>query len=117
MALGRVEEDLAEAGAFRPNGGLTALACTGRGSGSVRPWSPEMSLGVGSFGGLALLARSGSHRPLMIGLMNSLASRSHLSLSQFFHSPFFHLSRSTPCSFSLSWMSLGIVKPPPPALP
>ena len=45
----------------------------------------------------------------MIGLTKSLASRSHLSLSQFFHSPFLHWSRSIPCSLSRSFRSSGMV--------
>lgn len=51
----------------------------------------------------------------MIGLMKSLASRSQSCLFQFFQAPFFHLSMSIPCSFSLCLRSSGIwILPSPP---
>ncbi len=94
----------------------TASALTGAGSGSVTPWSPEMSLSSTSWSGSsASRIRSGSHRPSMIGLTKSCASRSQSSLSQFFQAPFFQSSTSIPCSLSLSLMWSGIRMPPLPS--
>ncbi len=88
----------------------TAFARTGSGAGSVTPLSPEMSSSsTGLSGRSASRIRSGFQRSSMIGLTKSLASRSHLSRSQFFHSPLRHLSRSIPCSFRRSFRSSGIL--------
>jgi hypothetical protein len=53
--------------------------------------------------------RSGFHSPAITGLTKSLASLSHLPLSQFFQPPFFHWSTSMPCSSSLPLTASGIL--------
>ncbi len=90
-------------------GVFSAVASTGAGSGSLTPWSADASFAeIVLSGSLADFIRSGFHSPLITGLTKSLASLSHLSLSQFFQPPFFHLSTSTPCSLSRAAMSPGI---------
>lgn len=78
------------------------MASTGAGSGSLTPWSAAASFAeIVLSGSLADFMRSGFHSPAITGLTKSLASLSHLSLSQFFQAPFFHWSMSMPCSLSL----------------
>ncbi|CAM5535976.1 hypothetical protein SSPIM334S_03899 [Streptomyces spiroverticillatus] len=109
-----------DSGAAEWYGALAAFAGRRAGIGSVTPLSPEMSLSTGFCGCLsASFMRSGFHRPAMIGLTKSSASRSQSSLFQFFQSPFFHLSRSIPCSLSRSLRSSGILilsSPEPPVV-
>ena len=99
-------------------GVFSAVASTGAGSGSLTPWSA-----AASFVETVLLAsfadfiRSGFHRPLITGLTKSLASLSHLSLSQFFQPPLSHWSTSMPWSLSLSAMSAGTLILPSPVDP
>lgn len=86
------------------------------GSGSVVPSSARPRSGRCSSSGVpsALRSRSASQRSLMTGLMKSAASRSHLSLSQFFQPPSFsasaHLSRSS----RLVGRAVGSWSPPSP---
>src|SRR4051794_13225953 len=113
---GESKNTLPASGALAWYVGDTAFASTGSGVGSVTPWSPERSLSSTALSGSsAPRIRSGFHRPLMIGLMYSSASRSQSSLSHFFQAPFFHLSMSIPCSLSLSLTLSGIVILPSPS--
>ncbi|CAM5284983.1 hypothetical protein SGLAM104S_03463 [Streptomyces glaucescens] len=98
-------------------GVFSAVAWTGAGSGSLTPWPADVSLVVTVLSAsFADCIRSGFHSPSITGLTKSLASLSHLPLSQFFQPPFFQSSTSMPCSSSWPAMSDGMPILPSPAL-
>lgn len=88
------------------------------GSRSVVPSSTRPRSGRCSSSGVpsALRSRSASQRSLMMGLMKSAASRSHLSLSQSFQPPFFSASAHWSRSSRLVGRAVGSWRPPSPAV-
>ncbi len=112
---GESKKTLPTGAALRWYGVFSACARTGAGSGSLTPWPADASFVVTVlFASSADRIRSGFHRPSITGLTKSLASLSHLSLSQSFQPPSFQRSTSMPCSLSLPARSAGICTLPPP---